>query len=252
VERARILIVEDEELVALSIQSYLAEMGHLGSRIATTGESAIGAIAEFGPDLVLMDINLGGAMRGTEAARFITEHFKLPVVFLTAYSDDGTLEDAGLARPYGYIVKPFDEKSLKSTIEMALVKAAGDGEIERSKEKLEAIIQSMGEGIVVTGSSGLVEYMNARAVALLGQSPKPKTASLVSILSLAEREGGAAISLDFVEVIFEGKNRKFRDCMVKGPGGAPFLAEVDLVPFRDARGRSRGLVLALREIKQAG
>jgi CheY-like chemotaxis protein len=249
-ERARILIVEDEELVALSIQTTLEEIGHLGSRIAGSGEAAIGAIPEFAPDLVLMDIHLGGAMSGTEAARFITESFKLPIVYLTAFSDEKTLNEAKLAEPYGYLVKPFDEKSLQSTIEMALFKSAKENEVKRRKETIESILHSIGEGIIVAGPTGLVEYMNAPAVSLLGQSPAPKTMSLLSLLDLSELESGEKLHIDLEAVLFGGRTWEARDCRIKGPGGKPFVADLHLEPFRDGRGIARGLVAGLRERKR--
>ncbi len=126
-EKARILIVEDEELVALGIQSYLDETGHIESAIRTTGEEAIAAIPEFAPDLVLMDISLSEGMSGIEAAKAITDTFRVPIIYLTAYSDQKTIEDAKVARPYGYIFKPFDERNLLATIERALYKASQQG-----------------------------------------------------------------------------------------------------------------------------
>lgn len=123
-EKARILIVEDEELVALGIQSYLDDSGSIESAIRTTGDAAIAAIPEFAPDLVLMDISLSGAMSGIEAAKVITDSFRVPIIYLTAYSDQKTLEDSKIARPYGYIFKPFDERDLLDTIKMALDKAS--------------------------------------------------------------------------------------------------------------------------------
>jgi CheY-like chemotaxis protein len=127
VEKARILIVEDEELVALGIQSYLDETGRIESAIRTTGEDAIAAIPEFAPDLVLMDISLSEGMSGIEAAKAITDAFRVPIIYLTAYSDQKTIEDAKVAQPYGYIFKPFDERNLLDTIERALRKASPQG-----------------------------------------------------------------------------------------------------------------------------
>ncbi len=133
-KKARILIVEDEELVALGIQSYLDDNGRMESAIRTTGEEAIAAIPEFAPDLILMDISLSEGMSGIDAAKAITDTFHVPIVYLTAYSDQKTIEDAKVAQPYGYIFKPFDERNLLETIEKALRKASHPGEIMRTEE----------------------------------------------------------------------------------------------------------------------
>jgi DNA-binding NarL/FixJ family response regulator len=136
-EKARILIVEDEELVALGIQSYLDDNGRIDSAIRTTGDAAIEAIPEFAPDLILMDISLSGAMSGIEAAKAITDSFRVPIIFLTAYSDQKTIEDAKVAQPYGFIFKPFDERNLLSTIEAALAEASRLGDSIRTEELLD-------------------------------------------------------------------------------------------------------------------
>jgi CheY-like chemotaxis protein len=119
---SRILIVEDEGIIAKDIQSTLNRSGYSVIGIASSGEEAIKKAMEIHPDLVLMDIVLEGAMDGVEAAEHIRDHFDIPVVYLTAYSDDTTLQRAKITEPFGYILKPFQEKELYTTIEMALYK----------------------------------------------------------------------------------------------------------------------------------
>ncbi|KGK98364.1 chemotaxis protein CheY [Methanococcoides methylutens] len=121
-KQANILVVEDENIVALSIKNKLEMMGYSVVGTAPSGEDAIIKADLFYPDLVLMDVMLRGEMDGIEAAEKIREKFDIPVIFLTAYTDDKTLERAKLAEPYGYISKPFKEQDLKSNIEMALHK----------------------------------------------------------------------------------------------------------------------------------
>ncbi|MEL4306265.1 response regulator [Methanococcoides sp. LMO-2] len=121
-KEANILVVEDENIVALSIKKKLELMGYSVIDTASSGEDAIVKADLFYPDLVLMDVMLRGEMDGIEAAKMIREKFDIPVIFLTAYTDDKTLERAKLAEPYGYISKPFKEQDLKSNIEMALHK----------------------------------------------------------------------------------------------------------------------------------
>ncbi|SES95361.1 CheY chemotaxis protein or a CheY-like REC (receiver) domain [Methanococcoides vulcani] len=119
---ANILVVEDENIVALSIKNKLEMMGYSVVDTASSGEDAVVKADLFYPDLVLMDVMLRGEMDGIEAAEKIREKFDIPVIFLTAYTDDNTLERAKIAEPYGYISKPFKEQDLKSNIEMALHK----------------------------------------------------------------------------------------------------------------------------------
>ena len=116
----RILIVEDEHIVAMGIKRMLKSLGYTVTGVASSGEDAISKAESTFPDVVLMDIMLKGDMDGVEAAKEIRERFDVPVVYLTAYSDNNILERAKKTEPFGYIIKPFDEKDLYSSIEVAL------------------------------------------------------------------------------------------------------------------------------------
>lgn len=127
-ETARILIVEDEAIVAMVIKKRLLSLGYVVSGVAASGDEAITRVEGTYPDLVLMDILLKGDMDGIEAGGIIQERFNVPVVFLTAHSDDKTLERAKQIDPYGYIIKPFTEKDLSTTIGIALHRHRTDNE----------------------------------------------------------------------------------------------------------------------------
>ncbi len=119
----KILIVEDEGIVSLHIKKTLEDLGYVVSGIAGSGEEAIIKAMENRPDLVLMDIVLQGIVDGIDAAEKIRDLFNIPVIYLTAYADDSTLERAKMTTPFGYIVKPFKERDLYIAIEFALYKA---------------------------------------------------------------------------------------------------------------------------------
>ncbi|WP_135612341.1 response regulator [Methanococcoides sp. AM1] len=118
----RILVVEDEAIVAMVIKKRLMNLGYSVSGVAATGKDAITKVEGTFPDLVLMDILLKGDMDGIEAAEEIRKRFSIPVVYLTAHSDENTLERAKQTEPYGYILKPFTERDLSSNIEIAIHK----------------------------------------------------------------------------------------------------------------------------------
>lgn len=118
----KILIVEDEGIAALDLQQSLRNMGYIVTEVAATGEEAVKAAKELQPDLVLMDIRLQGEVDGTKAAEIIHGLFGIPIIYLTAYTDEDTLLRAMSAQPYGYIVKPFKERELHTAIKMALSK----------------------------------------------------------------------------------------------------------------------------------
>ena len=118
--KARILIVEDESIVALDLRHRLMKLGYAVCAVTDTGESAIREAAEKVPDLILMDIRLKGEMNGIEAAQEIRTRFDTPVILLTALADNDTLHQAEAFGPNGFISKPFDEKELFDTIETVL------------------------------------------------------------------------------------------------------------------------------------
>lgn len=121
-EEVKILVVEDENIIGLNIKKKLKSFGYTVPAIAATGKEAIKMAEITFPDLVLMDVRLKGDMDGVETAEEIRKNFDIPIIYLTAYSDDEVLEKAKMTKPYGYIVKPFKADDLRSNIEMALYK----------------------------------------------------------------------------------------------------------------------------------
>src|SRR5437870_2266745 len=113
----RILVVEDEAIVAMDINAILRRLGYVILDVLSTGEEAVRSVEEMRPDLVLMDIRLKGEIDGIEAARQIRERITVPIVFLTAHADVSTVERAKEVAPYGYLLKPFDERDLRRVIE---------------------------------------------------------------------------------------------------------------------------------------
>jgi DNA-binding NarL/FixJ family response regulator len=118
----KILVVEDDTIIAITIEGRLKQFGYKVVGRASTAQDAIKKTIEFEPDLVLMDIHLKGPIDGIEAAQTIYGIYNIPVVYLTAFSDENTLERAQKTSPFGYIVKPFSDSTLKTTIKLALLK----------------------------------------------------------------------------------------------------------------------------------
>lgn len=118
----KILIVEDENIVALEIKKRLQKMGYIVPGVASTGKDAICMAEGLLPDLILMDIMLKGEIDGIDAAYEIHTKYNIPIIYLTAYSDEKTLQRAKITEPYGYILKPFGEDDLRTNIEIALYK----------------------------------------------------------------------------------------------------------------------------------
>lgn len=143
---ARILIVEDERLVARDLENRLRAHGYTISGSAASGDGAIEAVERLHPDLVLMDIALAGPMRGTEAAKRIWQRWHIPVVYLTAFSDAVVLEDMRGAEPYGYVLKPFEPRQLHAVLQLALSRRAkekGESEAMREQARTVALLSAL-------------------------------------------------------------------------------------------------------------
>ena len=147
--KTNILIVEDEAIVAKDIQQSLKKAGYNVVGVASTGEKAIELANEKKPDLVLMDIMLKGPMSGIEAAEEIRLALNIPVVFLTAYADESTFNKAKLTEPYGYIIKPFKDIDLHTSIQLALHKHEKDSSIKKDRDFLYSLVEGKSEKEII-------------------------------------------------------------------------------------------------------
>lgn len=136
-----IYVVEDEMIVARDIRNQLADMGYVVAGHSTTAEDALVHMRQSAPDLVLMDINLAGKMDGIAASQVIRAEMDVPVVFLTAFAADDVLARAKLTEPYGYILKPFSERELRTVLEMALYKSGAERTMRQDSRQLKQMAQ---------------------------------------------------------------------------------------------------------------
>ena len=141
----KILAVEDERIVALNLKQQLIRLGYEAPAIVASGDKALELIGEHRPDVVLMDINIEGDLDGIETALRIPADLNVSVIFLTAYSEEATLARARAARPYGYLIKPYTERELHATIQMALERRALDRELRLARAEAEAAVEAKSE-----------------------------------------------------------------------------------------------------------
>ncbi len=167
-KKKKVLIVEDEKIVALDLRSILKSAGYSVAGEVSTGKQAIAAAEEQAPDIILMDISLKGTMSGVEAAKFIIDQFDIPIIFLTANSDSKTLELAKHVSAYGYILKPFDERDIRTTVELVLYKHLAEVQVKQQRRWLETTLRSIGDAVIATDKRGLVTFMNLVAEQLTG------------------------------------------------------------------------------------
>jgi len=164
----QIMVVEDESIVAEHIRISLQNMGYSVTSIASSGAKAIKDAEDKSPDLVLMDIVLDGEMDGIETAKIIRSRFNIPVVFLTAFSDENILERAKITEPFGYVIKPFNDTDLRINIELALHNHTMEKKLKDSEQWLTATLNSLGEAVITTDKKGTIKTINPFAEVLTG------------------------------------------------------------------------------------
>jgi len=171
----QILVVEDEAVTGMDIQRRLKNLGYDVPVVVSSGEKAIEKVKENHPDLILMDINLNREMDGIEAAFKIHSFSDIPVIYLTAYTDDKTLQRAKISEPYAYLIKPFKDRELLINVEVAFYKHMMEKKLKESYEKvkeskkwLEAAVDSIGDAVIATDHQGIIKLINPIAQALTG------------------------------------------------------------------------------------
>ncbi|HPJ36941.1 MAG TPA: PAS domain S-box protein [Spirochaetota bacterium] len=166
--RASIMIVEDEAVIALDIRKTLEKRGYDVCSIQDNGESAIKSIEVIAPDLILMDIMLKGPLDGIETTRIINSRFDIPVVYLTSHSDDDTILKMKNTDVYGYVGKPVNENELFITIEIVINKVKLENQLRSSEKKYRDLVENMQEGVWAIDSSEITTFVNPRMAEMLG------------------------------------------------------------------------------------
>src|SRR5437867_11690280 len=203
-KKANILVVEDEAIVRADMEDYLRSFGYRIVASVGSGEEAKRLAAKLKPDLVLMDIMLAGKMDGVQAGKHIQTKLGIPVVFVTAHGDEHTLERAKLNAPFGYVLKPFNDRELRTAIEIALFRHRTEEELRRLQHWLKAILDNMAEAVVVTDKWGFITLFNERAAALTGWKGKKATGkALDEIIRFRDKATHTPVAPPFNQVVQE-------------------------------------------------
>ena len=242
--KTRIFVVEDEVIVARDIMQQLGELGYEAIGTCTRGEEALLQVERLRPGLVLMDIQLAGAMDGITTAQLIRERFALPVVFLTAFAETETLNRAKLSEPFGYILKPFDERELRTVIEIALFKHQSDLNLRASEERFRSLIETSLDAVMLTGPDGRIIDANAAACAMFRLSVEElRQRGRPGLVDAAAPRLAAALAERASTGRFRGEIT-----MVRGDG-EKFPAEISSVVFRGTDGEIRNS-LVIRDVTE--
>jgi PAS domain S-box len=248
----KILVVEDESIVAMDIKHRLENMGYIVPAITSSGEEAVAKAAETNPDLVLMDIVLKGEMDGIDAAQQIKDNFDIPVVYLTAYSDEKTLKRAKITGPFGYIIKPFEDRELHSAIEVALYKHEMESKLKENEKWLSTTLESIGDAVITTDEKGCITFMNPIAQKITEWKQEEALGKpLESIFKTINEETGTPIESPVTEVLQNGFITGMKDhTTLITKNGSQLPIDDTIAPIKDDKKNINGIVLIFQDITQ--
>ncbi|MCE5308568.1 MAG: response regulator [Acidobacteriales bacterium] len=247
--KARILIVENERLVATDIAQCLQQLGYEVSGTAVSAVDALRQAVLKTPDLVLMDIKLKGGIDGVQAAGALQERMDIPVVYLTAFADVRTVERAKSTFPSGYVLKPFDDRSLRTAVELALHRHSSPHRPCRREQHLSAALAGLRDGVIVTDARGRVVLINPAAQRLTGRTERDSLGRPVSrVFTAIDYETGTLIGNPLGRVALDGSAVCTADrTVLRAKDGARRSIEAHLSPIVNAEGQGDGVTIVFRE-----
>ena len=249
----RIMVVEDEGIVARDLQNRLERMGYVVCAVASSGDEAIQKAGEARPDLMLMDIVLKGRMDGIEAADTIRRRFGTPAIYLTAYADEGTLQRAKVTGPHGYILKPFSERELRTNIEVALYRSEMERKLHSVAQWFSSTVRSIDEGVIATDAEGRVTFMSDVAERLAGKTKEQALGGDVDdLVHLIDAETRERLPSPVRAVLSEGVFLHRGDSsLLVTQAGAELPVDTCAAATRAEDGQGvRGAVLVLRDVSR--
>jgi two-component system sensor histidine kinase UhpB len=247
----RILVVEDEPSVATLIRRLLQTGGYQVAAAVGSGEEALVEAARLQPDLALMDINLMGPLDGVQTAQRLQSRFDIPVVFLTGLADDATVQRSHEAKAFGYILKPFRQEDLKTSIDLALSKHKVESKLRRIERWFTAAIKSVGDAVITTDEDAVITFLNPVAEALTGwQFDQAQGRKLEEVFRIAPSLTGAAVASPVKRPPHERAILDFpRQTTIVGTDGTSVPIECSAAPIRND-GAIIGTVLVFRDITE--
>jgi PAS domain S-box-containing protein len=250
--KTNILIVEDEAIVAADLAGKLRQLGYEVAGIAAGGEEAVRLASRLRPHLVLMDIWLKGPMDGIQAADVIRHHQDVPVIYLTAHSDAATLARAKLTDPFGYILKPYEERELATHIEMALYKHETHRQLREQREWLRVTLNSIGDAVITCDIKGRVTFLNPMAEVLTGFTGAEALGKPIqSVFRLINEQSREPVEDPVALVLREGRAKALANhSSLVTKGGHEVPVEDSVAPILDASGELIGVVLVFHDVTE--
>jgi len=247
--KIKILVVEDESIVAKDIQNTLIRLGYDVPSTASNAVSAFQKLDEIKPNLVFLDIKLKGDIDGIQIAEKIKSNYDIPVIFLTSFVDKVTLDRAKVTEPYGYIVKPFNESDLQTTVEMALYKFEKDKETKYSKDRFENALLNLDEAILILDINYAITFLNPKAETLAGYGNDTATGKdLFAILRIADENGEELTAGNIVVKVKTDKPCELNNATVTYLRSSEIQkSDITCSPVRDERDNLIGYAFVIRK-----
>lgn len=248
-EKIKILVVEDESIVAKDIQATLIRLGYDVPAVASSAQVAFTKLEEIKPDLVFLDIRLKGDLDGIHISEHIKKTYDIPVIFLTSYVDKSTLDRAKVTEPYGYLVKPFNENDLRTTIETALYKFQKDQAVRQNEQRYANALQNVEDAIIITDNECRVTFLNPRAETITGYGNDSAQGVNIFKLLKIENEEYSLVNADSLNKrIKDGEALTISDCSITLMRDYSVLrGSVTASPMRDEKNAVIGNAFLLRE-----
>ena len=249
VEKHKIVIVEDEGLIAADLESRLTSAGYAVPGTADSAQPALKLIRETTPDLVLMDIRLKGEEDGIQIASQVREQLDIPVVYLTAYEDRETLERASRTQAYGYIKKPIVSASLKGSIELAIAKHRYERDLRKERDWAIASFSAVPSAVVVTDANSKISYLNSQAEELVGWSAdQALRRPAAEVLRVSHRETGRPVQDFLTTVMLQGETAPLPpDTLLRGSAERLYAIAGHVSP-RFRNGQVDGAVISFTDV----
>jgi PAS domain S-box-containing protein len=249
---SQILVVEDEGTIATTIQDLLESFGYAVPAIVCSGEEAVQKVVETQPDLVLMDIRLEGSMDGVEAAEKIRSEFNIPVVYLTAYMDDTTVQRAMITEPFGFIPKPFEPRELHIAVELALYKHKMEMKLKESEQLLYTILENIDDAVISIDIDEHITFMNLTAEKITCYGQKDAIGkSLTKVLRVINERKQSLNRSSLTNILRKGLVGDFANYnRLFAKDGTEVFIESSAAPIKDAKGHITGAVLVIRDVTE--
>jgi len=247
--KTRILIVEDESLVAKDIQAMILNLGYAVAGVVSSGEKALQKIEDNPPALVLMDIVLKGPLDGIATAEKILARFNIPIVYLTAYADETTVNRAKLTEPFGYLLKPFEERELQTTIEMALHKFARETQFLERERWVFSILDNLQYAVIAVDPQGRISFMNALSEQLSGWKQSEILGWDVSeVLRIDINKTGRTALPSFDTLIRKRRWRPGKPVLLTSKDGRRIPIEATAALIHDSQGNPSHIIFLFRKL----